>query len=208
MIKRASLYPVLIAVCICIRVSIAQSPVLSADIGLVASMIEKDFQSVDTIRTISMSDDQDGRFDFVVVGRKPHDSGWRVEILSATHHHVSRLWDSTVSVTEPEYSMSGPKNIAIQVKDYDYDVQLEGCAPHLCSNGVSGFLIFDGKEERTVKARVMSMDLNKAFTSTPKFDVQFSQNADEQSRTALMRMICQSSAIQNKGGLPFACRTP
>jgi hypothetical protein len=155
-----------------------------------------------------MTDDRDRRFDFIVVGRKPHSLGWRVEVLSVAHHSVSKLWDSAVSATEPEYSMSGPKNISIAVKDYDYDLLVEGCASHLCSDGVSGYLIFHGKDEQTVKARVMSRDLDKAFTPTPKFDVQFSQNADGQSKTALMRAICRSSAISNKVGLPFSCENP
>lgn len=198
----------LIVLCMCFRESSAQAPISSVDVRNVTSAIERDFESIDGIRTISMSDDQNGRFDFVVVGRKPISLGWRVQILSVTHHHVSKLWDSAVSATEPEYSMSGPKNISILVKDYDYDLLVEGCALHLCSNGVSGFLIVHGKDERTVKARAMSTDLDKAFTSSPKFDVQFSQNADGQSKAALIRAICQSSAITYKGGLPFTCQAP
>lgn len=205
MIAKVSWSVLLIILCVCSRGMSAQAPVPSADVGHIASMIEKDFEFVDNIRTISMTDDRDGRFDFVVVGRKPHSEGWRVEILSVARHSVSKLWDSSVSAAEPEYSMSGPKNISVVVKDYDYDVLVEGCAPHLCSDGVSGYLIFHGKDEQTVKARVISRDLDRAFTPTPKFDVKFSQNADGQSKTVLMRAICQSSAISNKAGLPFSC---
>jgi hypothetical protein len=206
--KKALWSSLLIILCMCFLESSAQAPVSSVDVRNVASMIERDFESVDSIHTISMSDDRNGRFDFIVVGRKPRSLGWRVQVLSVAHHDVSKLWDSAVSATEPEYSMSGPKNISIAVKDYDYDLIVEGCAPHLCSNGVSGYLIFHGKDERTVKARVISTDIDKAFTSSPKFDVRFSQNADGQSKTALIRAICQSSAITNKGGLPFTCQTP
>ncbi len=188
----------LIILYVCSRGVSAQAPVPSIDVQEVANMVETDFESIDSIRTISMTDDREGRFDFIVVGRKPHSLGWRVEVLSVARHNASKLWDSAVAAIEPEYSMSGPKNISIAAKDYDYDLLVEGCAPHLCSDGVSGYLIFHGKDQQTVKARVMSKDLDRAFTPNPKFDVQFSKNAIGEPKAALIRAICRSSAISNR----------
>lgn len=207
--KTKSLSSLLIAlVWTCFFQAAAQAPFPAVDLRPVSALIERDFDSIDSIHTVGMTDEDDGRFDLIVVGRKPRSLGWRVEVLSVAHHSVSKLWDSAVSATEPEYSMSGPKSVSLAITEYDYDLVIEGCAPHLCSDGVSGYLIFHGKAESTVKARVMSTDLDKAYTPKPGFNVTFSKDADDRSKLELKRAICRSPAIGNKSGLPFNCDVP
>jgi hypothetical protein len=155
-----------------------------------------------------MTDDPLGRFDVVVVGSKPRDAGWRVEVISISNHKATMTWDSTVTADGPEFSNSGPKSVIINVKEYDYDLMIEGCAPHLCYDGVSGFLIFSGKAKRTVKARVVTEGLDQAFSRTPKYDVTFSPNIDNDSRLALENLICHARTLGNKSGLPFRCQIP
>jgi hypothetical protein len=140
--------------------SVAQAPLPATDLRPITNMIEKDFNSIDRIHTIRMTDDHLGRFDVIVVGTEPH-HGWRVLVVSIDHHKVTTKWDSEVSAKELQYSNSGPQSVTINTRDYDYDLLIEGCAPHLCSDGVSGFLLFSGKSGKTAKAMVISQDLDK-----------------------------------------------
>jgi len=188
--------------------ALCQAPLPATDMHLVANIGERDFGSVDNIRTIGMTDVPLGRFDVVMVGSKPRNGGWRVEVISISNHKATTMWDSTVTADGPEFSNSGPKSVVINVKDYDYDLMIEGCAPHLCYDGVSGFLIFSGKEGKTVKAKVVTEGLDQAFSRTPKYDVTFSPDIDNVSKAALERLICHSRTLSNKPGLPFTCEIP
>ena len=184
---------------------LAQASLPATDLRAVTNVIERDFASVDRIHTVGMTDDPDGRFDVIVIGSRPRYDGWRVEVLSVTHHKVETKWDSVVSAKGPQYSNSGSKSIAVRIRDYDYDLIIEACAQHLCYDGVSGFLLFSGKSERSVKAEVVTQGLYKPLTGEPKYDVTFSKNADDESRKVLERAICESQSISNKSGLPFSC---
>lgn len=199
---------ILILYVVCSPRAIGQAPLPASDMRSVASIIERNFGSVDTIRTIGMSDNPLGRFDFVVVGSKPRNAGWLVEAISVSDHKASIIWDSAVSAAGLEFSNSGPKSVVIHVKSYDYDVTIEGCAPHLCYDGVSGFLIFSGKTKKTVKAKVVTKGLDQAFSPTPRYDVTFSPNVDEVSKKALESLICHAHTLSNKPGLPFRCQIP
>ncbi|MBS1823506.1 MAG: hypothetical protein JST61_16295 [Acidobacteria bacterium] len=189
----------------CLSQALCQAPLPATDMHLVANIVEKDFGSVDNIRTIGMTDNPLGRFDLVVVGSKPRNAGWRAEVISVSDHKATTTWDSAVSADSLEFSNSGPKSVVINVKDYDYDLMIEGCAPHLCYDGISGFLIFSGKSKKTVKAKVVTKGLDQTFSRNPKYDVTFSPNIDDISRTALENAICHARTLSNKPGLPFRC---
>lgn len=119
-----------------------QSPLPVQDITAVTAMIQRDFGSVDEIRTIGMSDEPMGRFDIVVVGsRRRAEGGWRVEVLSVNHHQLQKRWDSDVSAKEPEFDSSGAKSIEVYERDYDYYLLIEGCRLHECHDGIHGFLM-------------------------------------------------------------------
>jgi hypothetical protein len=193
---------------VCLSQAIGQAPLPASDMRSVTNIIERDFGSVDSVRSIGMTDDPLGRFDIVVIGSKPHNAGWRVEVISVSGHKATTTWDSAASVDGLEFSNSGPKSVAINAKEYDYELTIEGCAPHLCYDGVSGFLIFSGKAGKTVKAKVVTEGLDQAFSQTPKYDVTFSANADSNARTALESLICHTRTLSNKSGLPFSCHTP
>jgi hypothetical protein len=192
----------------CLSQALCQAPLPATDTRLFSSIIERDFGSIDSIRTIGMTDDPLGRFDLVVVGSKPRNAGWRVEVISISNHKATTTWDSTVTADGPEFSNSGPKSVVLRVKEYDYDLTIEGCAPHLCYDGVSGFLIFSGKAEKTVKAKLLTEGLDKALSRAPKYDVTFSPGIDSASRMALENLMCHSRTLSNKSGLPFTCQNP
>ena len=193
---------------VCLPRAIGQAPLPASDLRSITNIIERDFSSIDNIRTIGVTDDPLGRFDVIVVGSKSRNAGWRVEVISISDHKATSTWDSTVNANGPEFSNSGPKSVVINVKDYDYDLTIEGCAPHLCYDGVSGFLIFSGKTGKTVKAKVVTEGLDKAFSRTPKYDLTFSPNIDKDSKAALENLICHARTLSNKRGLPFSCHTP
>lgn len=186
----------------------AQSPLPVSDLRSVAAVIERDFSSIDSIHTIGMSDDPDGRFDVIVVGSGPRNGGWRVEALSIAHHKVTTIWDSAVDALGPQFLNSGPRSVTVVAKDYNYDLFIEGCAPHLCHDGISGFLVFSGKSESTAKAKVVAQGLDKPFTGEPRYDVTFSGSIDDGSKRELETAICESQAIGDKSGLPFSCQKP
>lgn len=192
----------------CFYRAFGQAPLPASDMRIVANVIRRDFGSVDDIRTIGMTDVPLGRFDVVVIGSKPRNAGWRVEVISISNHRGTTTWDSTVAADGPEFTDSGPKAAVINVKNYDYDLMIEACAPHLCYDGASGFLIYSGKAGKTVKAKVVTEGLDKAFSKTPKYDVTFSPYIDNVSRAALEALICNARTLSNKSGLPFSCQAP
>jgi hypothetical protein len=174
----------------------------------ITETLERDFTAIDEIRTISMSDDQTGRFDLVVVGagRIPN-GGWRVEVLTVDHHRLTKRWDSVVSAKEMEFDASGPQSIHIYPEDYDYNLVIEGCAQHACYDGISGFLVFVGKEEKTYKAKLVTRGLDRPPADSPQYDVTFSKNISDDARKVLQDAICTSTAISSKQGLQFSCDT-
>jgi hypothetical protein len=201
-----------LAVILLATASDGQSPMPSADLSQLTTVIQRDFRSIDDIHMIRMSDEPGGRFDFVVMGLRHRWSGWRVEAISIEHHQLRIRWDSEskISVKEIEFALSGPKAVDIQEKDNDYNLLISGCAPHLCFDGVHGFLLFSAKTAKTYKAKVVTQGLDKALTDTPKYDVTFSPGITSDAKDILQDAICSSSSneISNKSGLPFECKNP
>lgn len=185
-----------------------QAPLPAIDLRSITEIVQRDFSAVDAIRTVGMTDAPDGRFDLIVVGSRPRSDGWRVEVISVSHHKVTITWDSVISANDPEFENSGAKSVTISIRDYDYNLFIEGCVPHMCHDGVSGFLMFTGATRNTVKARVVTQGLDGPFTAAPKYNVSFSGAIDESSKTALEKFICRGRTIGNKAGLPFACDRP
>jgi hypothetical protein len=153
-----------------------------------------------------MTDEIGGRFDVVIVGSKRGNNGWRVEVLSSTNHRITTKWDSHILANETEFTQSGAKAITINIEDYNYDLLIEGCAPHLCSDGISGFLLFSGKSGETSKAKIVTQGMEKPFTKYQKYEVTFSKNIIDNARKKLEQAICESTSISNKTGLPFKCK--
>jgi hypothetical protein len=189
-------------------VAFAQSPLSVSDFRAVSSVIERDFKSIDKLYTIGMTDDPGGRFDVVVIGSDPRNDGWRVEVISVQRHKVATIWNSTIAARDPQYSNSGPKNVTLELADYDYTLLIETCAQHLCHDGVSGFLAFFGKAEQSAAATVVTKGLNGQSSGLPRYDVSFSHGIGLSSRLALQRAICDSSTLSNKLGFPFSCTNP
>lgn len=186
----------------------AQAPLPGRDMSTVANAIQRDFDSVDEIQTIGMSDDAGGRFDFVVIGSSRHGSegGWRVEVVSIDQHRLRKRWDSEDYAKEPEFDSSGIKSIKVRAREYDYDLIIEGCSLHLCHDGIHGFLVFSAKQEKTYKAKVVTRGLDTSATTNPRYDVTFSAEISSEAKNVLQDQICQSSALSNKHGLPFECK--
>jgi len=193
----------------CVTLCFGQSPLPSTDLTAIIARIQRDFRSVDQIRTIGMTDNPGGRFDVVVIGER-HGAwgGWRVEVLSVEHHQLKERWDSVQSAKEPEFENSGPLAVNVNVRDYDYDVLISGCLAHNCGDGVDGFLFFSGRTGKTYKAKVVTQGLDKPVTGAPKYGVTFSNGITDDARRILEGEICRSSAISNKPGLPFECKNP
>jgi hypothetical protein len=192
----------------CSPQSEGQSPLPASDIRLISEAIQRDFGSIHEIRTVEMSDDPGGRFDIIVVGSRLRNDGWRVEVFSVLQHRITTKWDSAVMAREAEFGSSGPKSVKIRIREYDYDVSIQGCVPHLCSDGINGFLIFSGQSGETSKAKVVTQGLDKPDVGAPKYDVTFSQNISSNSRSSLEEAICSSKSMSNKSGLPLECKAP
>lgn len=193
----------------CAMLCDGQSSLPSADLPALTAMIQRDFGSIDEIDTIGMTDDPGGRFDVVVVGGR-HGSwgGWRVEVLSISHHRLRKRWDSVISAKEPEFENSGGKSVKVRVKDYDYDILIDRCVAHNCGDGIDGFVVFSGKTGKTYKAKVVTQGLDKPITGAPKYDVTFSPGITDGAKKILQDAICSNNAVSNKQGLPFECKSP
>ena len=189
-------------------VCIGQAPLPSVDLRALNAAIQRHFGSIDEIRTVGMTDNPGGRFDVIVVGSRLANDGWRVEVFSVSHHRLTSKWDSVAMARESEYANSGPKSVTIRTRDYDYDLLIAGCVPHLCSDGISGFVLFSGKSNQTSKAKVTTLGLDQPYTASPKYDVMFSKNISAAFRQTLEGAICSNTSISNKGGLPFECKKP
>lgn len=186
-----------------------QSSLPADDMAVLARMIQQDFGSVDEIRTIGMSDDPAGRFDIVVVGSRPRaEGGWRVEVFSGDHHKLQKRWDSVTSAAEPEFESSGARAVSVHVKEYDYDVVIQGCVARNCGDGIDGFLVFSGAIGKTYKGKVVTVGLDKPVRGAPKYDVTFSTDISAEAKKTLEGEMCRSPALSNKPGLPFECKKP
>jgi hypothetical protein len=172
-----------------------------------AALIKRDFVSIDRIETYTMSNDVDGRFDVIVVGsgRTPG-QGWRVEVLSIDHATIKKRWDSQPFAKAIEFENSGPRAVHVYPNGADYELVIETCAQHECSDGISDFLIFLGKKGHTFKAKLVTEGLDRPTKSPPRYNVTFSPNIPENAKKILERAICNSDALSNKAGLPFACK--
>jgi hypothetical protein len=181
----------------------------SSVLPAVTQAIQQDFTVIEKVETYSMSDDIAGQFDIVVVGtgRARHE-GWRVEVFSVHKHRLTKRWDSAVAARGAEFDVIGLGNIDMREKESDYDLLVDGCVPHMCHDGISGFLVFSGKTGRAYKAKLVTQGLDKDFTESPKYDVTFSEGISDDAKKVLQEAICNSYMIGNKQGLPFTCKNP
>src|SRR4029077_6737081 len=134
----ASFVPLLLSLTPCGAVAVPVS-----NLTAITTAIKKDFSNVDEIRTIHLSDDPDDQLDFIVVGASRH-GGFKVEVLRLKHRSITQRWSSDLTMLGVEFEMSGPKSVNVWVSDEDYEVVIDGCAQHMCGDGISGFLVFSG----------------------------------------------------------------
>jgi hypothetical protein len=121
--------------------SLAPCDALSVPVSTLTAIttaITKDFSNVNEIRTIHLSDDPDDQLDFIVAGASRH-GGFKVEVLRLKHRSITQRWNSDLTMRGVEFEMSGPVNV--YVSDEDYEVVIEGCAHHMCGDGIRGFLV-------------------------------------------------------------------
>jgi hypothetical protein len=175
-----------------------------SNLTAITTAIKKDFSNVDEIRTVHLSDDPDDQLDFIVVGSSRH-GGFKVEVLRLKHRSITQRWNSDLTMRGVEFEMSGPVNV--YVSDEDYEVVIEGCAHHMCGDGISGFLVFSGKEDKSYTAILVTQCLDRSPTESPRYDVTFSRGITVEPKKTLEDAICSSTAISSKQGLPFPCNT-
>jgi len=173
-----------------------------SNLTAITTAITKDFSNVDEIRTVHLSGDPDDQLDFIVVGASRH-RGFKVEVLKLEHGSVTQKWNSDLSMRGVEFERSGPVNV--YVSDEDYEVVIEGCAHHMCGDGISGFLVFSGKEGKSYTAKLVTQGLDRSPTESPRYDVTFSRGISVEAKKTLENAICSSTAISSKQGLPFPC---
>jgi hypothetical protein len=177
-----------------------------SNLTAITTAITKDFSNVDDIRTVHLSGDPDYPLDFIVVGASRH-RGFKVEVLRLEHGSVTQRWNSDLTMRGVEFEMSGPKSVNVWVSDEDYEVVIEGCAQHMCGDGISGFLVFSGKEGKAYTAKLVTQGLDRSPTEPPRYDVTFSKDVTVEARKTLEDAICSSFAISSKQGLPFPCNS-
>ncbi|MGB9122464.1 MAG: hypothetical protein WCE73_17745, partial [Candidatus Angelobacter sp.] len=129
----------------------------------ITTAIRKDFSKVDEIRTVHLSDESDDRLDFIVIGGSRR-GGFKVEVLRLKHRSITQRWSSDLSMRGVEFERSGPKNVNVWISDEDYEVVIEGCAQHMCGDGISGFLVFSGKEGKAYTAKLVTQGLDRSPT--------------------------------------------
>lgn len=182
------------------------SSIPSSVFGRLTDVLNKDFVSIDRIQTYSMSDDTEGRFDIIAIGTgRTRGQGWRADVFSVDHGLLTKRWDSQIVAQRTEFENSGPSAIRIESEDKDYELVIEGCARHECSDGISGFFVFFGKSGQGFSAKVVTEGLDKPVGGPPKYDVTFSPGIPQNAKKVLQSAICHSDALTNKSGLPFAC---
>lgn len=175
-----------------------------SNLTAITTAITKDFSNVDELRTVHLSDDPYDQLDFIVVGASRH-GGFKVEVLRLKHRSITQRWNSDLTMRGVEFEMSGPVNV--YVSDEDYEVVIEGCAHHMCGDGISGFLVFSGKEGKSHTAKLVTQGLDRSPNESPRYDVTFSRGIPVEAKKTLQDAICSSTAISSKQGLPFPCNT-
>ena len=193
--------PLLLSLTTCDAVAVPVS-----NLTAITTAITKDFSNVDEIRTVHLSGDPDDQLNFIVVGASRH-GGFKVEVLRLGHRSVTQRWNSDLTMRDVEFEGSGPKSVNVYVSDEDYEVVIEGCAQHMCHDGISGFLIFSGKEGKSHTAKLVTQGLDRSPTESPRYDVTFSKGVTVEARKTLEDAICSSTAISSKQGLPFPCHS-
>ncbi len=191
--------PLLLSITPCGAVAVPVS-----NLTALTTAITKDFANVDELRTVHLSDNPDDQLDFIVVGASRH-GGFKVEVLRLKHRSITQRWNSDLTMRGVEFEMSGPINV--YVSDEDYEVVIEGCAHHMCGDGISGFLVFSGKEGKSYSAKVATQGLDRSPTESLHYDVTFSRGITVEAKKTLQGAICSSNAISSKHGLPFPCNT-
>lgn len=197
----AILGPLLLSLTPCAAV-----PVPVSNLTAITTAITKDFSNVDEIRTVHLGDEPDDRLDFIVIGGSRR-GGFKVEVLRLKHRSITQRWSSDLSMRGVEFERSGPKSVNVWVSDEDYEVVIEGCAQHMCGDGISGFLVFSGKEGKAYTAKLVTQGLDRSPTEPPRYDVTFSKDVTVEARKTLEDAICSSFAISSKRGLPFPCNS-
>lgn len=204
---RARLKVCLVALCSLVSMvtpSEALSSVTAKDYAKLTRVVRQDFNAIDVLRTVVMAEDQFGRFDIVVIGISSKKyGGWRAEIYAFEKHRLKKVWDSVTSASETEFGSSGPTNMSIRVRDYDYDLLISGCVPRNCGGGIKGYLLFNGASRRTFKAKLTTEETDLADET---YAVSFSNAITADAKKILMGQICLD-AMLNKKGLPFSCAT-
>lgn len=175
-----------------------------SNLTAVTAAITRDFSSVDEIRTVHLPDDPDDRLDFIIIGGSRR-RGFKVEVLRLEHRRVTRRWSSDLSMRDIAFERSGPASVNIYTNDEDYEVVVEGCAQHMCHDGISGFLVFSGKESKSYTAKLVTQGLDRPPTDLPRYDVTFSKGVTVEAKKTLEDAICSSLAISSQAGLPFPC---
>jgi hypothetical protein len=168
-----------------------------------------DFATIYEIRTIKLDDEPIGPSDWIISGGQYKNGGLRVEIFREEHHRLVKRWDSAPLTHGIEFTVEGQPEIQVWGdRNHEYAILIAGCAQHMCSDGISGFLWFSGQTGKWGKAKVTADGLIKPLVGRQTYQVKFSPSIDEESRQQLQEAICSNSAISNKSGLPFPCKAP
>lgn len=156
-----------------------------------------------------MSDDPDGPVDVIVEGHaRNRFRSWRLEVFRVEHNHLISRWNSDSSVQGDEFDMVSETRVHVDTESKNYEITLSGCAQHLCSDGVSGFLLYLGRTSAVAKAKVVATDLTRSPDVRHTYEVTFSKGIDASSMEILKREISKDRTITSKSGLPFPCKIP
>jgi hypothetical protein len=170
-------------------------------------MLKLDFSSIIEIRTIKLDDEPIGPSDWIVSGWQYKEHGLRVEIFHAVRGQLTKKWDSAPFTHGVEFMTEGRPGIQVWgERGHEYGILIEGCARHMCSDGISGYVWFSGQSGKSGRAKVTADGLDKPLAGSQTYQVRFSPQIDEDSKQALEEAICSDSALSNKAGLPFACK--
>jgi len=201
----------LIATCFLVVAS-AVSPARLLGISVPSSVLmnlgerlNRTFVRVDDVRLLPVGADG---VDVVVIGqeRLRHQS-WRTQIFVVKKGHLSLKWDSA-TLRSIEFEGSGPHTMRLEVLKDDYRLTIEGCAPHDCSDGILGFLVYSGSAGKAWAAKLTTIEGDDG--ETLKYDVQWSPRNDStveglDAKRVLERKMCQSTGLSDPGKLPFQC---
>ena len=144
----------------------------------------------------------------MVIGQQKlmHQS-WRIQVFQVEKDRIALRWDSN-SLHTIEFDETGPNAIKIAMQNDDYRLSIEGCAPHACSDGVSGFLVYFGSAGRAWAAKLTTAE--DEHGDITRYNVVWTPDHDvtEQGKIArqlLESEMCRSTAISDPARLPFRC---